>query len=103
MGRAANPSFRKRLESEWRQKGRIASAAQGSGGLRATPSFKSGDDHVSVHYIAESVVERGQRGIVFGLAVGGVAVADHDRAKIQHAGIARGTLAAHIGHRAGDE
>src|SRR3954470_2863839 len=71
-------------------------------GLRATPSFKRGDDHVGVHYVAESVVERGQRGVVFGLAVGGVAVADHDRAKIQHAGIASGTLTAHIGHRAPD-
>src|SRR3954447_16270219 len=41
--------------------GGVASAGQGSGGLRATPLFKRSDNHVGVHYVAESVVERGQR------------------------------------------
>src|SRR5215208_1967142 len=65
-----------------------------SGGLGDAPAFERGDDHVGVHHIAEDVVEGGKRSFVLGLAQRGVAVADHDGAKVQHAGVPRRALAA---------
>src|SRR5262245_30249339 len=52
---------------------------------------------VCVHDVAERQVERNQRRIVLLVVGGGVTVAHHDGAEIQHHGVARSRLAADVG------
>lgn len=51
---------------------------------------QAADQHLGIHHVSEDVVERGERGIVLGLAGSGVPVAHHDGSKVRHHGIARG-------------
>src|SRR5215471_21356923 len=77
---ARPPSRRMRLT-------RFSLIAPSLGCAHRLPPLQAGDDHVGIHDIAKDVVERGQRRVVLLLTVGGVAVADHDRAEVRHVGV----------------
>src|SRR5215472_10115287 len=82
---------------------RFSLIAPSLGCAHRLPPLQAGNDHVGVHHITKDVVEGSQRGVVLLLAIGGVAVADHDRAEIRHVGVPRRALAAYVGHGAGDQ
>src|SRR5260370_17151542 len=61
------------------------------------------DQHVGRCDIAEHEVERAERTVMVLIGHGGVAIGYHDRLEIEHHGVTRRRLAAHVGHRAGDK
>jgi len=89
---------------------RAATSLKGTGAV-ITPSSQPGRQlfrkpakptHVAGLHIAEDRIEVGERRIVLGICPGRQNVGHHDDLEVEHHGITRRSVGAHIGGRAAD-
>src|SRR5262249_8036073 len=73
------------------------------GQIRLGVAREPRDQHIGRYDIAEHEVKRAQRSVMVLVGHGGVAVGHHDRLEIEHHGVKRRRIAAHVGYRAGDK